>query len=114
MHTGLATATQSGSGMGSVLLLLLPLVLLFVLMFSQRRRTQALKTVQASIGVGDEVVTTSGMIGRVAALDGQVTTLEVAPGVRVRFDRRAIGSRYQPAPPTGPLDQTGPVDQGSN
>ena len=43
--------------------------------------------------MGDDVVTTSGLYGRVAALDDTVATLEVAAGVRLRFDRRAIGAQ---------------------
>jgi preprotein translocase subunit YajC len=36
-------------------------------------------------------VTTSGLYGTIAALSETDATLLVAPGVEVRFDRRAIG-----------------------
>lgn len=80
---------QSG-GLGNLFLLALPLLLLGFLMWSQRRRTREMAAVQASLTVGDEVMTASGMYGRLVALDEGVATLEVAPGVQVRFDRRAV------------------------
>ncbi|MCA1781039.1 MAG: preprotein translocase subunit YajC [Dermatophilaceae bacterium] len=77
----------------SLLILLLPLLLLVVLVFSQRRRARAMVEFQASIGVGDEIVTTSGLYGRVVAEDGTIVSLEIARGVVVRLDRRAVGLR---------------------
>ena len=50
---------------------------------------------QSSLGVGDEVTTTSGLFGRITELDDNVATLEVSPGVTIRFNRRAIAG---PAP----------------
>lgn len=97
MHSGLALAASQGSGVGSLLLLLLPLALLAFLMLSQRRRTRDAVALQQSLAIGDEVVTTSGMVGRVAALEPDEAHLEIAPGVIARFDRRAIGARRAPA-----------------
>lgn len=82
-------ATDSG-GYSSLLLLALPLVLLGFLMWNQRRRTRELETIQKSLTVGEEVMTSSGMLGRLTALDDEIATIEVAPGVQVRFDRRAV------------------------
>ena len=45
----------------------------------------------ASLQVGQDVVTTSGLFGTITALDETDATLLVAPGVELRFDRRAIG-----------------------
>ncbi|MEI2775549.1 MAG: preprotein translocase subunit YajC [Tetrasphaera sp.] len=101
MYSGLALAASQGSGVGSLLLLLLPLALLVFLMLGQRRRSRETLAMQQSLNVGDEVVTTAGMFGRIQALgDGEVD-LEIAPGVIVRFDRRAIGARRNAADPPG-------------
>jgi len=104
MHMGLATATQSGGGIGSLLILLLPLLLLFFLMMTQRRRMRAVTDLQQSLQVGDEVVTSSGMYGRIVAFDDPAVILQVAPGVQLRFDRRAVGAKAPQA--TGPSDGT--------
>jgi preprotein translocase subunit YajC len=95
------SSMQSG-GLGNLFLLALPLLLLGFLMWSQRRRTREMAAVQASLTVGDEVMTASGMYGRLVALDEDVATLEVAPGVQVRFDRRAVTRPATAAPVAQP------------
>ncbi|MBR7742382.1 preprotein translocase subunit YajC [Phycicoccus sp. BSK3Z-2] len=83
----------SGSGLAYVLLLGLPFLLIVWMFFTQRQRTKQVQALQDSLSVGDEVVTTSGLYGTIAAVDDGVVTLTVAEGVTVRFDRRAIGMR---------------------
>ena len=91
---------NSGAGFGNLLVLALPLLLLAFLMFSQRKRGREVQQLQASLAVGDEVVMTSGLYGRIVALDERVVTLEIAPGVQVRVDRRAVGMKAPEAPAT--------------
>jgi preprotein translocase subunit YajC len=84
----------SGSGgLGYLLILLLPFLLLVFIMISQRRRAQQIQALQASLAVGEEVVTTSGLYGTIVSLDDQVVTLDAGNGTALRFDRRAIGMR---------------------
>ena len=83
----------TGSGLGYLLVLLLPFLLLIFIMFSQRRRAQQVQALQASLAVGDEVVTTSGLYGTIVALDDTVVTLDTGAGSTLRYDRRAIGMR---------------------
>jgi len=92
---------MAGSDLSSLLFLLLPLLLLGWLVLSQRRRVRALQDVQSSIVVGDEVRTTSGLFGRVAAVTDTELSLEVAPGVVLRFDRRAVDTKVAPTAGTG-------------
>ncbi len=84
---------ETGPAIGNYVILGLPLLLLLWLMMTQRRRGRAVAEMQQSLAVGDQVVTTSGMHGRIAALDDGFAMVELAPGVTVRFDRRAIGAR---------------------
>ncbi|HET6968425.1 MAG TPA: preprotein translocase subunit YajC [Ornithinibacter sp.] len=83
----------SGSGLGYLLVLLLPFALLLFIMFTQRRRAQQIQAMQASLTVGEEVVTTSGLYGTIVALDDTVVTLDVGEGRTLRYDRRAVGMR---------------------
>ena len=83
----------SGSGLGYLLVLLLPFALLIFIMVSQRRRTQQVQALQASLAVGDEVVTTSGLYGTIVSIDDAVVTLDTGAGNTLRYDRRAIGMR---------------------
>jgi preprotein translocase, YajC subunit len=61
---------------------------------TQRRRQKETQRLQSSLGVGDQVTTTSGLLGRITALDDEIATLEVSPGVSVRFNRRAIAGPH--------------------
>ena len=94
----LPMATSGGSSAyGSLLIFLLPLLLIGWMVFTQRKRQRQAAELQSSVAVGDEIVTTSGLYGRVTAMDATSVTLEVSPGVHVRYDRRAIGMKA-PAP----------------
>ncbi len=87
----ITTAASGGqTGSFSVLILALPLALLAYLIFSQRRRARREAKVQQELRAGDPVMTRAGMFGTIAALDGPVVRVEVAPGVVVTFDRRAL------------------------
>lgn len=89
----LAAQGGGGSSAAGLLIFLLPVLLIVFMVWSQRRRQRDAQALQSSLEVGDEVCTTSGLFGRVTALDDTAVTLEVSPGVAVRFDRRAIGSK---------------------
>lgn len=81
----------SGSGLTTLLLFALPVLLLVFMFTSQRKRAKQIEQLQAGLAVGDEVVLTSGIYGTVAALDGPVAMVEVADGIVLRVDRRAVG-----------------------
>ena len=53
-------------------------------------REKAQQQMQSSVAPGAEVMTTSGQFGTVVDIDGDVVTLEIAPGVNARFTRRAV------------------------
>ena len=82
-----------------LLLLALAFVVLFVLpMRARNRAVQQTRQMQASLTVGAEVMTTSGVYGRVVSLADDTVELEVAPGVVVRWARGAIAEiRSAPA-----------------
>ncbi|MGL5861352.1 MAG: preprotein translocase subunit YajC [Phycicoccus sp.] len=83
----------SGSGLAYVLLLAVPVLLLVWMFVTQRNRAKQVQALQSSLTVGDEVLTTSGLYGTIAALEDRVVSLDVGGGTVVRFDRRAIGMR---------------------
>src|SRR5216683_5852216 len=55
-----------------------------------RRRQQAVAQQQRTVNPGARVRTTAGMYATVTAVDGDDVVLEVAPGVEVRYLKRAI------------------------
>jgi preprotein translocase YajC subunit len=85
----------SSKSSGSSAYLLIGLVVLFGLLYfvtirPQRRRQQAAQQTQRNVEPGARVRTTAGMYATVVAVEDQDVILEVAPGVDVRFMRRAI------------------------
>lgn len=74
-----------------VAVLALPLVGFWLVIRGQQRRSQQAALLASSLRVGQDVVTTSGLFGTIAGLDESEVTLLVAPGVELRFDRRAVG-----------------------
>lgn len=97
--SSLVAAASSSSGSASLLIYGLPLLLLGFFIIQSRRRVKESQRVQASLDIGDEIMTTSGIFGRISALEDEIATLEVSPGVNIRINRRAIAG---PAPVTSP------------
>ncbi|MCI2238985.1 preprotein translocase subunit YajC [Kineococcus sp. TRM81007] len=95
-----------GGGGGSQLIFLLLMVALLVFMFSRTRKQQRAQVeMQNSVGPGAEVMTTSGTYGTVVDVDGDTVVLEIAPGVRTRWARRAVARVVTPAlAPVSPAD----------
>lgn len=75
--------------------LLLPLVgialLWFFLIRPASRRQKELARLQSALGIGDEVMLTSGIFGTVTEVGDDHLRLEVAPGVVVKVVRGAVG-----------------------
>jgi len=89
-----ATAAASKSSSSSfTLLLLIALVFIgfyFLMIRPQQRRRQQVQQQQNTVTPGARVRTTAGMYATVSAVDGDDVVLEVAPGIDVRYMKRAI------------------------
>ena len=92
--TLLANADDGGGGSAIpqlVILLLIPFAMYFFLIRPQRRRAREQQDVQKSIEIGDEIITTSGIFGRVTGEDGPLRFwIEVDDDVQIRIARAAI------------------------
>jgi preprotein translocase subunit YajC len=88
-----ATSSKSGSSSYTFLLLIaLVFVGFYFLMIrpQRRRQQQAQQQQQRTLTPGSRVRTTAGMYATVSAVDGDDVILEVAPGVDVRYMRKAV------------------------
>lgn len=90
-----------GENAGALLpLLLLAVAFVVLVVLPMRTRGKALqqaRQLQESLSVGTEVMTTSGLYGRVAAVGDDTVDLEVSPGVTVRWAKAAIAEVHTPA-----------------
>src|SRR4029453_11912328 len=89
--------TMEGSG-SLVFLVLMVGVFYFLLIRPQQRRMKALQSLQSSLQLGDEIVTSAGFFGTIRRFDGEVVTIELSPGVEARVNRRAISGKVTPEP----------------
>ena len=101
--TAVVAATSSkSSGSSSYFLLLIVLVFVgfyFLMIRPQRRRQQAAQQQQRTLTPGAQVRTTAGMYATVTEVDGDDVILEIAPGVEVRYMRRAVMEVVSPGEP---------------
>lgn len=76
----------------------IPLIVVGVLMYAvlilpQQRRTREHKALLSSLEEGDEVLTSAGIYGFIAAVDGEVLWLEVADGVELKVSKSSVANK---------------------
>ena len=112
MFEGIAYAQAAPAG-GSLLDQILtgpggsifPIVMIFVVMYfvmirPQTKKASDHKKMLDALKKNDEVVTTGGLIGKIADLNDKVVTLEIAPNVKVRIERTQIAASSNQAKTT--------------
>lgn len=96
-HTVSILAQDDGGGGGGIIqlliLLLIPVAMYFLLVRPQRKRMKDQAALQAALGVGDEVVTTSGLYGFITGEDDNLFWLEIDDDVQIRVAKAAIQGR---------------------
>jgi preprotein translocase subunit YajC len=101
---------------GDILIVLVPIVILFLLFNGQRKRQRRAAVLQEQITIGSTICLTSGLFGQVVSLSDREVVIEAAPGVNLRYDRRAVGlvvPSSEPPPeatPDAASDPTPPAD----
>ena len=65
-------------------------VFYFLLIRPQQKRAKEHQAMLSKIATGDEVVTTGGILGRVADVGDGFLTLEIADGVRIKVQKAQV------------------------
>ena len=83
------------AGAGGGLMSFLPIILMFVVLYflmirPQMKRQKEQKAMIDALAKGDEVVTTGGMLGKIAQLGEQQIGLDVGNGVVLQLQRSAV------------------------
>ncbi len=75
----------------------IPMIAIFYFLIwrPQQKREKARQGFISQLKRGDEVVTSTGIFGRVEGLTDQFVTLEISDGVRVKMLRSAISTSVQ-------------------
>jgi len=90
-----APAAAPANDLSSSLMSMLPLVLMFVVLYfvmirPQMKRQKELKAMLDALAKGDEVVTTGGILGKIAQLGDNQIGLDVGNGVVLPMQRSAV------------------------
>lgn len=95
------TAAPAG-GQPSALEMFVPFIFIFVIFYfliirPQSKRQKDHQKFLSEIKRGDEVVTTSGILGRIEGISEQFVTVEIADGVKVKMLRTQIATTQKSA-----------------
>ncbi len=67
-------------------------VFYFLLIRPQQKKAKEHQSLLSKLGTGDEVVTSGGLLGRIAAVGENFVTLEVAEGVQLKVQKGQISA----------------------
>jgi len=88
-----AGAAAPGGGMGQIVILVVFVVVFyFLLIRPQQKRAKEHQAMLGKLGVGDEVVTGGGIVGKIHEINDTFVTLEVAENVRIKVQRGQVTS----------------------
>ena len=97
MHTFVLGMTSPGQT--SAVAQILPFVLIlgifyFLILLPMKRRQKKIQEFQDSLKVGDKIVTTGGIYGKITRVTDKTLQVEIADRVRVEMSRAAVAG-YQ-------------------
>ncbi len=90
-----AQTAGGGGGMTDAVIQFLPIILIFVIMYflilrPQQQKAKVHREMVGNLRRGDTVVTSGGLIGKVAKVDENEIQVELAEGVRVKVVRGMV------------------------
>ena len=92
-HAQTAAAPPGGSDLFQIAFLVgLFALFYFIAIRPQRKRQKEHANMVAALGKGDEVITSSGMLGKIIKLEDNYVVLQVAEKVELKFQRSAISA----------------------
>ena len=110
------SALVAQSDGGNLLSMALPLVAMVGVMYllmirPERKKASEHQTFLTSLKRGDEVVLTSGIIGRIQSVEERTLTIEIADKVRVKVLKQAISGPSARFLGTGGVDKVPVADK---
>jgi preprotein translocase subunit YajC len=104
----LLAAQQSGSPFG-LLIILIPFgLLIWLMVVPQRKQRQRQQDLLSKLNVGDEVITSGGIVGVITHVEDQIVHLEVDHDVVIRVSKPSITrSLAEPDPATATRSRGG-------
>jgi preprotein translocase subunit YajC len=85
-----SSATGSSSWINLIFIVSMFLVFWLLMIRPQAKRQKEQKLFQESLDKNKDVVTSSGILGRISKIEDSIVTLEVSPKVYIRVTKNAI------------------------
>lgn len=90
-HAQAAGGGASGGGLQMIVFMgLFFVVFYFLLIRPQNKRAKEHKAMLAALAVGNEVVTTGGILGKVTEVNENFVSIEIASGVVIKVQRTQV------------------------
>lgn len=89
-HAQAAGQPAEGGMIQLVMLVGLFVMFYFIAIRPQRKRQKEHTEMVSALSKGDEVVTTSGILGKISKLEGDYLVLSVSDNVELKFQRHSI------------------------
>jgi preprotein translocase subunit YajC len=83
-------AAPPGGALGGLFPFFLVIPMLAIMFFMNRNQQKKQKEQEAAIKVGDQVITQSGLIGKLKDKGDKYAVVEIAPGVKAKMLRTAL------------------------
>jgi preprotein translocase subunit YajC len=85
-------APGGGGGQGSSMMSFLPIIFIFVIFYfllirPQQKRAKEHRALLGNIKVGDQILTSGGIYGKITGIKDDILTVEISDKVRVKINR---------------------------
>ena len=83
---------QSGSGQWSGIFMLVVIVAIFYFFMirPQQKKQKEIQKAREALKVGDKIITSGGVYGRIREIGDVYMTVEIADGVKIRIDKASV------------------------
>ena len=85
-----ATGGGSGSMMGIMMIVMLFVIMYFFMIRPQQKKQKEIQKMREALKVGDRVVTSGGIYGKIKEMEDTTFLIEIADGVRVKVDKASV------------------------
>ena len=77
---------------GSFLIMMVAIfaIMYFFMIRPQNKKQKEIQNFRNNLQIGQDVITAGGIYGKVKSIEGNVVTLEIASGVKIRIDKNSI------------------------
>lgn len=83
------------------------LIFYFMVIKPQQTKLRAQEQLLGSLKKGDQVVTTGGIIGRVAAIESDAVSLDLSNSVKLKVEKHHVAKRYETKSDKEPKSEKG-------